>query len=531
MRHRIQKQLFDLKVDGRLDPFYVQQQVSDHFWTDLLPELEEQFDAAAGGDDIIMIHRLEIDLGALTPELIDSGAWAVLLREALQKKLAEVMSEVRVRHAGRVVPAAEAAFVQWLAYMRNGCLPWNAPLPSDAWRLLVLEAVAGNYALAADLRTLIIREKTAVERIAAQHEETFLYHLVEALTSEPQSALPALLALMVEWLEATSITYKAKEKTENKVYIKNLWKAVLSRSAQPERGLTTGALGAYSLTGWLKITPQELAARASFTANETRYEPLQKIIESISIEIKTSDDAKTYEQGEEPSLQEEISPVLIRVQEDSQQSIQETNEPQLFINRKETRNKESASEIEASFNNEDAIEDSASSVIPEEGVYCLHAGLILLHPFLHTFFRNLGLVSSGGFIDAEAKARAICLLHQLADTGAPAHEYNLVLPKLLCACPLQQPVNAIADYTDAEREEMTELLSTVIAQWPILKNTSPEALQQSFLQRPGKLVYQDGYWLLHVEKSPLDILLTHLPWTIGMIKLPWMKELLRVAWT
>ena len=77
---------------------------------------------------------------------------------------------------------------------------------------------------------------------------------------------------------------------------------------------------------------------------------------------------------------------------------------------------------------------------------------------------------------------------------------------------------------------MEGLLLAAIAQWEILKNTSPGVLQETFLQREGKLYYRNDKWYLQVEKKPVDILLRHLPWTISMIKLPWMKELLRVEW-
>jgi hypothetical protein len=166
----------------------------------------------------------------------------------------------------------------------------------------------------------------------------------------------------------------------------------------------------------------------------------------------------------------------------------------------------------------------------EEGIYVTHAGLVLLHPFLHTFFRKLELVKEGAFIEKEKQERAICLLHELAKSNTEPYEYDLVLPKLLCGWPLHQVVNTGIELSKEEKNEAAHLLQAVIEQWEILKNTSILGLQETFLQREGKLHFKNENWWLQVEKKSMDILLDHLPWTIGMIKLPWMKELLRVEW-
>jgi hypothetical protein len=35
---------------------------------------------------------------------------------------------------------------------------------------------------------------------------------------------------------------------------------------------------------------------------------------------------------------------------------------------------------------------------------------------------------------------------------------------------------------------------------------------------------------LQVEGKALDILLDYLPWTLSIVKLPWMKKLLHIEW-
>jgi hypothetical protein len=36
--------------------------------------------------------------------------------------------------------------------------------------------------------------------------------------------------------------------------------------------------------------------------------------------------------------------------------------------------------------------------------------------------------------------------------------------------------------------------------------------------------------MLQVEQKAVDVLLNTLPWGIGVIKLPWMKEILHTEW-
>ena len=80
-------------------------------------------------------------------------------------------------------------------------------------------------------------------------------------------------------------------------------------------------------------------------------------------------------------------------------------------------------------------------------------------------------------------------------------------------------------------EEAAAMLEAVIRHWEVLKNTSIDGLRSAFLNRPGKVTpREDGGWLLQVEASGVDILLDQLPWTVSMIKLPWMNTMMWVEW-
>jgi hypothetical protein len=163
-------------------------------------------------------------------------------------------------------------------------------------------------------------------------------------------------------------------------------------------------------------------------------------------------------------------------------------------------------------------------------IYINNAGLVLLHPFLSTYFTRLEMLEKGDFISEEARHRAVHLLQYLVYGTEKNEEQDLVLNKILCNMPVEEPVELEIILTEKEKTISTELLNAVIIQWEKLKNTSIEGLQTSFLQRQGGLVKNEENWTLRVEQRGYDVLLHTLPWGVGMVKTPWMSEIIYVEW-
>ncbi|MDX1909692.1 MAG: contractile injection system tape measure protein [Bacteroidia bacterium] len=178
------------------------------------------------------------------------------------------------------------------------------------------------------------------------------------------------------------------------------------------------------------------------------------------------------------------------------------------------------------------LADKKPSLPLPEGLYVPHAGLVLLHPFLPTFFRAVGLLApdEGTFLNETTQERGIHLLAYLATSIEAAPEYELPFVKLLCGWPLDLPVRRVFSLSETELYECNELLTAVVGYWEALKNTSPDGLREGFLQRPGKLTLKEDQWVLHIEQNALDILLDRLPWGLSLVKLPWMPEMVHVNW-
>ena len=162
-----------------------------------------------------------------------------------------------------------------------------------------------------------------------------------------------------------------------------------------------------------------------------------------------------------------------------------------------------------------------------EGLFVANAGVIIVHPFLPQLFNVIGVSVDNELTNP---SRAALLIHHLATGEYSADEHQLVLAKILCGVPVEYPLRREPPVTEREAQECTVLLEAVVEHWSVLRNTTADGLRGNFLSRAGKLELSSDGWLLYVERQSFDILLDHLPWSIGHVQLPWMRSLIRVEW-
>lgn len=169
--------------------------------------------------------------------------------------------------------------------------------------------------------------------------------------------------------------------------------------------------------------------------------------------------------------------------------------------------------------------------IPKEGLYVDHAGLVLLHPFLPSYFEACGyLDDEKQFKDEAARIAGVQSLAFLITGELALPEFQMTFHKILCGMPLKEPIDLCLDLTDEVKKEANHLLKAALNHWSSLKDTSPDGLRVNFLCRHGKITQKDSGWHLQVKKEPFDMLLNRLPWGIGLVKLPWLGQLVHVDW-
>lgn len=159
-----------------------------------------------------------------------------------------------------------------------------------------------------------------------------------------------------------------------------------------------------------------------------------------------------------------------------------------------------------------------------------NAGLVLYWPFLTQYFEQFEMLNEGEFVDDESKNRAVYLLQYLAFNQIDFPENQLVLNKLLVGMNLDDHISPSFNLTKVEYELSEGLMYGLISNWEKVKNSSPEGIQETFMQREGILNFIEEKIELSVEKRGVDILMEFIPWDINIIKLPWMPNPMIIKW-
>jgi len=458
--------------------------VSDYYFAKIVPLLQRAFDEASSNDEIISIDNLTVDLGTISEKEIEKGNW----EEKVFKKITEQLTSLKHRSSedAKVKTKTRSLSIseQWIFYMRHGYLPWNTLEINKQWYEKVLEAFASDAVAISNLRNLINENPAAVRRIIFQHTGSFLQSLIETLTAKNQDNLSHSIDEMGK-MTSSSMRNKAKRDFQKEESNQKLWHHALTFAASGEPDLNSSKIVALLLLTNLS-TAQLQTKRVKEFVEKYKIMPLL-------IEWKTENFI---------DLQSKYARLLL-LQSEAANELKE---------KKEWPEKEKDSRVD------------------KEGIYLVNGGSVLLHPFLPAFFKNLQLIEQENFKDNLCHQKALYLLHYLATGNTKPGEHELVIAKVLCSWPLEEPVGNLVNLTEEELNESNELLLSAIQQWSILKSTSLDGLREGFLQRKGKLFRKNDTLVLQVERGPVDMLLDHLPWNLSMVKLPWMKDILKVEW-
>lgn len=580
MGHLIHRQVVEMELLGGGDPFSVQSEVSRVCREELPRILQRVFDELVPGTAHVRWERLELDLGELRG--LELEPLAARLREALQETLrrARPASSAPVsdwregtvsgpQGAGLEVLTPEASDEALLrVFLETGMVPWWAEgldgAALDARLLALLERQPGRVAPwlrghdgAVRMARRILGQFPAstalalLEVLAREDSvETVLTTVLE--TAAPGVPAPSWRRLLVETLLPVALASRPGTLHAD---------AVLEAAER-----TAVALGADPRTMRAQWHQYESSAPASQAPAPSAEAPVGRV-EAARV---VASEAKAQAMSEDGSPSPRVAPSAESAHEVPHR---EASRPQVEAVRQgqgllppPPNQQETVREFEAMPSPErpgaephapdgpsaeptgpraDAISRVPSvrpgpSAVPcsppslsretllQHGLPVDNAGLVLLHPFLKTFFDAVGLLDGKTFRDFEARCRAACLLQWLANEDGAEDEHRMPLNKVLCGVPLEEVVPRMGGPTEAERAEGEALLQHVVSQWTALKNTSTRGLREAFLQRKGLLRPEERGWVLRLEAKPYDMLLERLPWGISHLRLSWMTGLLQV---
>ena len=166
--------------------------------------------------------------------------------------------------------------------------------------------------------------------------------------------------------------------------------------------------------------------------------------------------------------------------------------------------------------------------IDEYSFLAENGGLVLLNPFIPTLFKNLEWIDDDNSI--KDNVRAVIMLHFLATGNEGVFEHHLTFEKYLCNVNQDHVISREIRLTEREKEEALNVLIAACDHWKKLKNASVDLVRNEFLQRNCKVNITPNSERVKIERKVFDILLDSLPWSIGMIRFPWKKEIIFVEW-
>jgi hypothetical protein len=471
---------FQLQYKGNIDGIAIKKTTENIIEHSILPALEKLLDRYSPEQTVMSIDRIICDINIGDNDINDA------LTEKIMTQLEKQLLEQFILFGQNTKPSTiEMRFAESLLYyLENGYIPWWATVNSrqqlNAAIVRLTESELQSDIFNALL--LLLKRDTVIARICNDFDDATFWSFIKLLTGHNNSNITIITAWQKDHF--TFIDYKNLSADQNLfsfLYKKDLLKSIAPYKAEQLR---------YNM---LEVNKQFIRL---FTGDvRLEFSAFSKYF--------TADAVKLIDKVKNEYLKTGLT----------------------IINSQNEKTLKEASEKKAERH--DPENENMGKKDTTEPVYTNNSGLVIIAPYLGLFFKKTGVVEDDKIVNA---TRAITLLHYIGTGAGIFAEFEITLPKLLCGLELQSALTSRYTITEEDIELVNELLNSVIAHWSVLKNTSIEGLRSTFLLREGKLTFKDSGFYLKVQQNAVDVLLEHLPWTINMVKLPWMKNILYVDW-
>lgn len=526
-QHIINKVFLDINTASEQEAYALKENISGLLEERIFPELEKLFDDISAQDKITRINKVDLTVDISFQEIQqilhtkitdkierEIGSRATYLNRNVNGNGIGNISNVEngtnsngkgstenqlinesVNLQGNEISVSNNLTAVFTYFLENGYLPWygNTQQLNELYQLPVWEEKLENSAFVTKLKKVLSGSKPAIKRFAAQVPEKNMLLLLNNLNAIKLSSVSELEKCM----QALTVQQKYR-------FLKLLVE-ITFRSVHIDDEMKLKILFNYF--------EGEVYSSASFLEKFTEMKTvLDKHLQKELFEkfFKLSEKQK----GQIQRWLKEEKPSIKSKRGQTQKGIDIENIPAVISQRVQLE-----SEKEPLF-----FETNSSEIVVS------NAGQVLFHPFVSGLFDHFGWLDPQKQIIDKHKHKAIQTLHYCA-TGKDVYmESEMILEKFLCGIPLKStlPINSLLN--DQIRQETNHMLTELIKKWPALKNTSPDGLRQMFVMRRGKLIQQESWFKLIVERKVQDILLEKLPWGLSIVKLPWVKKLLFVEW-
>lgn len=498
----ILRQTLEFDFNGNADGFVLQQETTRWCHDELTPAIESAIDAIAPEEQHLKIDSLFIELS-----IDGSKQWS----NNLAIKICDELSQQLKTHIHPVASGIKTAttesrsieklhqqdsenFFELLSiYLQHGYFPWWSSIHSkQQFETKLNDWLQAHAAAFAQQLVKLLASGNVKRRISYNFSPESFALLISALLNLPEADV--------------------KKITEDAQFI-NTWhipKAVAVMDMQQFHLLLLENIEVLPFEKALAETIRQWINKAFPFAKTATAEILQKLQSKHVI----------YAWKQESSKHTNVNTVLSAASSNNKELVQEDNYATV-------KKDHTITPVMHPGEVQQKQQSPKEQIMSPEGIYINNAGAVIIAAFLPVLFYRSGLLHAQQILHID---KAVNIL-QYAITGRQhCEEFELVLPKLLCGVEIDAVIRTDVDLTEAEANEVNNMLQSVIEHWNILKNTSVDGLQESFLKRNGKLGFYNNEWHLQVEQKPFDMLLQQLPWNISMIRLAWMKHVLKTEW-
>jgi len=474
--HIIQKVFVEITVNNKEKALSIKEDINSFLSVDVFPQIEKYINALEYKLEghTLQIPRLELDMNvkssSLNTELKDK---IVQLFEEQLSKMTKIDQETESDSEAYWVNKQEKLIQTFIHFLEKGSMPWWS---SDKKGISFLEPnIFDAMIQAANF------EKSMISVLSKQYVQNRIINQL----SDDQIAQLCLIVLKNKelkiCLDPDIINRISKLRHRDRFII---WNLVLN------------GLSAYLNSS--KSNLQEYIVQHISKIEKADFLQVKTIRQNLKTIIKIFPFIKENE------ILESIKNSITNVSENT-----EKTSPETFYQE-----------------NEIVYEDLSPD---NEGQYIQNAGLILMHPFLKTFFEHCNLIhpKTQQLTDPELCAH---LLHYIATGTTNAPESDMIFEKFLCNIPMNQSINRHIKLSRKHKTQAKNLIESVQHNWKPMKKSSVALLQNEFFQRSGKLVITNHDDTLTVERKTQDILLDKLAWGISLVKLPWKENFMFVNW-
>lgn len=480
--HIIQKVFVEVTVNNKEKAYRIKDDINSFLSIDVFPEIEKYINSIEHtlGGHTLQIPRLELNLD------IKNCSLNTELRDKIVQLFKEELSEIAASDELSYPEAESDSKAYWMDnqekmvqsfifFLENGSMPWwNSDKKANGFlEKPILASIISAKNFQKNLISVLPKQHVQ-DRIINQLSDEQIVQLCLAILQNKELKIN---------LEADIIRRISKLQHSDRIIV---WRLVL-RVLTAYLHSPSGDLKEYLLQQILKLKPTEFFNINGSKNWETVAEIFPFMKEKEILERIENFKTDIKDQPENVKTAEEVIP-----------------------------------------QDKTTIRDDVNIDV-NSGQYIQNAGLILIHPFIKTFFEQCNLLDpkTQELTDPELCAN---LLHYIATGKTNAPEYDMLFEKFLCNIPMNQTINRHIKLSRQHKTQAQNVIESVQHNWNPMKKSSVELLQNEFFQRPGKLVVTEHDYTLSVERKTQDILLEKLAWGIGLAKLPWKEKFIFINW-